>query len=442
MKFWNKLFLTKKFYYLFCSIALLFSFSSLHDAVFYLSIILLIGALTLSILDYFKCNNVLAQLSVNRRLPLSLSLGDEARIYLTIVNNSNQKINIQITEDLPYQLQMRDHKFDIKTEAYSEEEIGYIVKPNIRGKYTFGSIYLYISQGFGLIELKHKTDLEQSIEVLPSIIQMKKYDLMVFNDSAHYGFKKIRRIGHSYEFEQIKTYVHGDDPRRINWKASGKLNTLMVNQYEDEKSQMIYSIIDKSRSMKKPFNNLSLLDYSINAVLAISNIIIKKHDKAGLITFSDKLGTIIKAEKKAHQLKRIINSLYDEKERHLESNYEMLYNVVKKTIPNRSTIFLYTNFESYYSLERNLSILKKINKSHLLVVVFFKDSELDDFSNETPETTLDIYNTTIAKKLINEKIKIAHELSRHGIQSIYTAPEHLSINAINKYLELKARGLS
>lgn len=442
MKLWDKLFLTKKFYYLFCGIALLFSFSGVHEVIFYLSILLLTGAITLTIIDYLKCSKIIPQVSISRRLPISLSLGDEARIYLTLINNSDQKLNIQITEDLPYQLQMRDHKFDLKTEAFTEEEIGYLVKPSIRGKYTFGNIYLYISQGFGLIELKKKIEFEQNIEVLPSIIQMKKYDLMVFNDSAHSGFKKIRRIGHSYEFEQIKTYVPGDDPRRINWKASGKLNTLMVNQYEDEKSQMIYSIIDKSRSMKKPFKNLSLLDYSINAVLAISNIIIKKQDKAGLISFSDKLGTIIKAEKKPHQLKRIINALYDEKERHLESNYEMLYNVVKKTIPNRSTIFLYTNFESYYSLERNLAILKKINKSHLLVVVFFKDSELDEYSKETPKTTLDIYNTTIAKKLINEKIKIAHELSRHGIQSIYTAPEHLSINAINKYLELKARGLS
>ena len=91
------------------------------------------------------------------------------------------------------------------------------------------------------------------------------------------------------EFEQIKEYVPGDDIRTINWKATSKTNRLMVNQFQDEKSQRIFMLIDKGRTMKMPFNGLSLLDYSINAAMALSHIILRKGDRAGMMTFPRKL---------------------------------------------------------------------------------------------------------------------------------------------------------
>src|SRR5690606_29643392 len=110
---------------------------------------------------------------------------------------------------------------------------------------------------------------------------------MNFNqNSLDYGIKKVRRLGHTMEFEQIKDYVLGDDLRTINWKATAKKNQLMVNQFQDEKSQPIYTIIDKGRVMEMPFSGLSLLDHAINSSLAISNVALKKHDKAGVFSFS------------------------------------------------------------------------------------------------------------------------------------------------------------
>ena len=116
-------------------------------------------------------------------------------------------------------------------------------------------------------------------------IQMKKYDFMAIDHRLSYaGLKKIRRIGHTMEFEQIKDYVVGDDVRTVNWKATAKNAKLMVNQYQDEKMQPVYSIIDTSRVMKMPFNELKLVDYAINSSLAFSNIALKKGDKVGALS--------------------------------------------------------------------------------------------------------------------------------------------------------------
>ena len=251
----------------------------------------------------------------------------------------------------------------------------------------------------------------------------------------------MRRLGHSYEFEQIKNYVRGDDYRSINWKASSRRAQLMVNQYQDERAQQVYNIIDKSRAMKMPFNGLSLMDYAINTTLILSNIALQKHDRAGLLTFSDKIGTSIKADRKPNHLNKILLALYKEQERQLEANYELLYHASRKLIKGRSLLLLYTNFESSYAMERVLPILRRINNLHLLVVIFFENTEIKNFARQDVETTEGIYHQTIAQQFIAEKVQIVQKLRQYGIQAILTKPEELAVNTINKYLELKSRGL-
>jgi uncharacterized protein (DUF58 family) len=270
---------------------------------------------------------------------------------------------------------------------------------------------------------------------------MKQFELQAFTRiSTMEGIKRMRRIGNGFEFEQIRTYVQGDDYRSINWKATSRRNDLMVNQYEDERSQQVYVVIDKSRSMKMPFRGMSLLDHAINAGLALSNIILKKHDRAGLLTFSDKIGSAIKADNGPGQLHRILEALYREEERPDEANFELLYTSVRQFVGRRSLLLLFTNFESHYAMMRALPELRRINRQQVLVVVFFENTEISDYLRKSPQTVEDIYVETTARHFVNEKQRIVHELRQYGIQSILTRPENLTLDTINKYLELKAKG--
>ncbi len=129
------------------------------------------------------------------------------------------------------------------------------------------------------------------------------------------------------------------------------------------------------------------------------------------------------------------------KERFLEANYELLYLHIRNHIRVRSLLFLFTNFESFYAIERAVNILRKINKLHLLVVIFFENAEITNYAKQDADTLEEVYLTTIARKFAVEKNLIRHELTKYGIQTIISTPEELSINTINKYLEVKARGM-
>ena len=438
----KNLYLTNRFFILFGLIAGLFVLSFMIDLLFPVAQTCLVLGVALVFIDCFLFFNESVKVKAIRQLAKVFSLGDENIVKIDLHNQSNQPLNLELIDELPPQFQKRDFNIELALNPNQPQTITYVLRPVKRGAYTFGAINLFLSSKLGLIQRRLKQEQEMTVPVYPSIIQMKQFELRAFDRVTNQkGIKKMRRLGHSYEFEQIKSYVRGDDHRSINWKASSRHATLMVNQYEDERAQQIYSIIDKSRAMKMPFDGMSLMDYAINTTLAISNIALQKHDRAGLITFSDTIGATLKAERKSNQLNKIMAILYKEKERNLEANYELLYHAARKLVKGRSLLLLYTNFESTYAMERVLPILRRINTIHLLVVVFFDNTEIREFAQKEVTTTEDIYLQTIAQKYLSEKEQMVQKLKQFGIQAVLTRPEDLTVNTINKYLELKSRGL-
>ena len=372
MNFFKKLYINNLFFYLLMGNIVLFVvaflFPILFNAITYVFLILIVF-LFLDILILFLTQN---GIDAKRITPEKFSNGDENLINISIKNYFTFPINVKIIDEIPYQFQVRNFEIKRKIKASSQDELNYDLRPTERGEYFFGYLNIFVSSPLRIISRRFTFDNGNMVTTYPSYIQLRKYDLIAFsNNLFQYGIKKIRRIGHSMEFEQIKEYVNGDDIRTLNWKATAKKNALMINQFQDEKSQSVYMVIDKGRVMKMPFNGLSLMDYAINATLVLSNVILKKQDKAGMFAFSKKVENRVFAEKRASQMQKILETLYNIKTDFFESDYSRLYVDVKKNINQRSLIMLYTNFETMDGLQRQLPYLKGIAKSHLLVIVFF-----------------------------------------------------------------------
>lgn len=380
-------------------------------------------------------------IKAQRVLPEKFSNGDKNSIELHITNYYLFPIFVKIIDEIPFQFQKRDFQIKKKIKATSVHSLQYTLRPTERGEYHFGNLIIYVQSPFKLISHRYNFDADTMIPTYPSFMQLRKFDLMALTYRNEYGIKRVRRIGHTMEFEQIKDYVLGDDIRTINWKATAKKNHLMVNQFQDEKSQPIYSIIDKGRVMKMPFDGLSLLDYAINATLVISNVSLKKQDKAGMMCFSKKVENRVVAERRESQMNLILETLYNVKTDFWESDFGRLYGDLKRNLKQRSLLFLYTNFETLDSMDRQMNYLQAIAKQHVLVVVFFVNTEMEQLIYKKADDVKEVYHQTIAEKFAYEKRLIVKALQKRGVYSILTRPEHLTVKVINKYLEFKAKGL-
>lgn len=368
------------------------------------------------------------------------SLGDFNNVVLRIVNHYAFPVHLTIIDELPAQFQARGWKRECRIDGEKQFDLEYKLKPLTRGEYNFGNINIYADSPLRFVQRRFTIKQKQTVKVYPSYHQMRRFQILaVSNRLQEAGVKKIRRLGHSMEFEQIKEYVRGDDFRTINWKATARRGDLMVNNYTDERSQQIYCIINKGRVMKMPFQGMHLLDYAINAALVLSNVALVKQDKAGLITFAESIDAFVPADKKAGQISLFLETLYKQKTRFLEPDMEKLYSLIRHRITQRSLLILFTNYESIESLQRELPSLKRIARYHLLLVVIFENTELKQLRERRAGTLEDIYIKTIAEKFAFEKKLMIKELQKNGILSILTSPEGLTINTINKYLEVKNR---
>ncbi len=438
----KNLYINTRFFFALIGVGIIYVFAFFFPFLMMVAHALLLIVFLAVMVDYLLVFNRKEGVQSQRILPEKLSNGDENPVKVDIKNNYGFKIHVKVIDEIPFQFQKRDFMIEKSIEVGRNSFFQYILEPKERGEYSFGALNIFVSSPLGLVAKRFTFQKDAMLPSYPSFIHLRKYELMALqNEFLLGGIKKIRKLGHTMEFEQIKEYVPGDDVRTINWKATSKANRLMVNQFQDEKAQRIFMLIDKGRTMKMPFNGLSLLDYSINATMALSHIILKKGDRAGMMTFSKKTENRVAADNKSGQLKKISEALYNVKTDFFESDFNRLYQDVKFSLNQRSLVLLFTNFETLDGLNRQLKYLRGIAKNHLLVVVFFKNSEIQTLMHKNPENMQEIYDEIVAEKFEFEKKLIIQELRKYGIYSVYTLPENLNIDVINKYLEIKARGI-
>ena len=370
------------------------------------------------------------------------SNGDQNPVTIELESGYGIPMRLRVLDELPHQFQKRDLEFTGSIGAWSKRAFRYDVRPVQRGVYRYGAINILVSSVLGLMERRFVLDADKEVAVYPSYLQLRKYELLaISNRLTLAGIKRIRRVAHQSEFERIKEYVPGDDRRTVNWKASARRGRLMVNQYQDEKAQQVFSLIDTGRVMKMPFEGLSLLDYAINASLVISSIAMRKEDRAGLLTFSNTPHDFVRASRQRGHMQHILQALYAQGTDYKETDFEALFMAVRRELHQRSLLLLFTNYESAQAMHRQLPYLQRLARQHLVVPIFFLNTDLEEDLRHLPTDTEQVYVRAIAEKMVHEKRLIARELEQHSLPAILCRPQDLTVNVINRYLEIKARGM-
>jgi uncharacterized protein (DUF58 family) len=436
------MFLSRKFYIACLIIIVLLLCGYIFPAFFMAGKLSVLLLLLLSLFDGWLLWKKKEGIHAGRNCSPRFSNGDENTVRIDVENNYLYPIHADVIDEIPSVFQRRDILFALDLRTGEHKEIVYQLRPVKRGEYKFGHIRVFVSTSIGLLTRRYTCGRPFDVKVYPSYLMLHQYELMaISNNLTELGIKRIRRIGHHTEFEHIKEYVKGDDYRTINWKASARRHQLMVNTYQDERSQQVYNIIDKGRIMQSAFREMTLLDYAINASLVLSYVTIHKEDKAGLITFADNFETFIPASRQAGYMQTILESLYRQQTTFGESDYSSLYVHLNKYVNKRSLLIIYTNFDNVVGMERQLNYLQQLARQHVVLAVFFENAELKEFAVRRPRVSEDYFQQVIAEKFIYEKRYVTTILRQHGVYSLLTTPDKLSVDVINKYLEIKAKHL-
>lgn len=435
------MYLTKRFYIVLAFLVLMtgagYVFSLLFDVGRWMFLALVILVLAELFLLYHERG-----MMVSRTLSERFSNGDDNEVNIRVESIYSFPVRLEIIDEIPPVFQRRDVLFRLKLAMGEGKNIRYKLRPTERGVYSFGHVRVFATTPIGLVQRRFTLCQPCDVKVYPSYLMLTRYELLAMsNNLAEMGIKKIRKVGNHTEFEQIKDYVSGDDFRLINWRATARTSRLMVNVYQDERSQQVFNIIDKGRVMQQAFRGMTYLDYAINASLVLSYIAMRKEDKAGVVTFSDHFEDFVPASRRTGHMQNILEMLYRQQTRFAESDYSALVAEVNQHITKRSLLILYTNFANRISMERQLPYLLQLNRRHRLLVVFFEDYEVKDYLATRPDSDEEYYRHVVAEQFAYEQRLIVSSLKQRGILALLTTPEALSVDVLNKYLEIKTREL-
>jgi uncharacterized protein (DUF58 family) len=441
-KYLPDIYLTERALYLIFGIVFLFIIGFAYPVFLPAGQIILLILLIGIIIELSLLYSIKTPFKAKRITEDKLSNGDFNIAIIQVSSDYPFTTLVKVADEFPAELQLRNKNFYLgKCKSRFKRDISYEFRPISRGAYNFGDIRVFTSTLFGMIQRRLTIDAKIDLPVYPSFIQLRKFSYYAINNRLdEVGVKRIRRLGSSNEFEQIREYVRGDDFRKINWSATARKRELMVNQYQEERAQNIYCVIDSGRTMHMPFAGLPLIEYAVNASLVLLGVAQSKGDKAGLLTFAHHIRVLVPAHGKASQMKRIVDSLYNAGVYQEESDFLTLYKNVKQKIRKRSLLLLFTNFNTLSGLKRQLKYLKSLSRDHLLCVIFFENTEIAELANNKAHTLSKAYDQTIAEKYQLEKRLIVAELNKNGIYSILTQPQDLTVNTINQYISFKATG--
>lgn len=435
------MFINKRFYIVVIVIIACFLVGFKSVFMFTLAQFFLLALVVLTVYDYILLYRKKAEIKGARECAERFSNGDKNKVKLHIVSTYSIPVSLKIIDEVPVIFQMRDLLFKMEMGKEDYKILTYSLVPVKRGVYRFGSINIFVSTKIGLLSRRFIRRVPCNIKVYPSYIHLNHYEFIaISNKLTDPGMKKIKRIGQQLEPDQIRDYIRDDDYRTINWKATARKNKLMVNVFQEDRAQNVYCLIDKGRTMQAAFEKMTLLDYSINASLALSYVAMLKGDKAGLVTFEKTTDTVIPASRYGSQLQKIMEALYSQTNTFAESDFSSLYQSVNRNIKGRSLFLIFTNFDTIPAMQRQLKFLSMLAKKHTVIVVFFENTGIRELTEITPSDKQEVYEQVIAEKIAYDKSLIVNKLRQGNMISILTHPENLTVNVINKYLEIKARG--
>ena len=390
-------------------------------------------------------------LAATRKVADKLSLGDDNPVRLAVASRYPFRTRVTVLDEAPVQFQKRDAGTTVALAPRGEAETGYTVRPTERGAYRFGVTNLYAASPVGLVLRRFRAPTAAEARVYPSILQMQRYAFLAAHRRLEeVGVKRVRRTGHTMEFDQIRPYVPGDDRRAVNWKATARRGALggavaggaalYVNTYQDERQQPVVAALDMGRAMRSPFDGLTLLDHAVNASLVLLHTALRTHDRAGLVTFDHEVRTVLPPTRSPATLPAILEALYRQEPAFLDPTYEGLLATLSGRFATRGLVLLFANFDTRAGLDRQLPYLRRIAQRHRLVVVLFENTGIRELLAAPSERVEDVYVKATAESLAMEKREIARALERAGIGALLTRPETLTVDAVNRYLQIKARG--
>ncbi len=379
-------------------------------------------------------------------IEVARTIADEMERYakqmvtIQIQNRTNATYTVRLKDGIPESFQTIFPTDQFITGGKSVA-IAYEVFPQIRGKYQIDTLYLRLKTKMGLWEKQITYQLPDEVKVIPNLSETKRYLASAQKYLLHEGIKIRKMRSGVGEFSKVRSYVVGDDPRKINWRQSAKLHEMMTNEYEPEHGKSVTILLDCGRMMGVELEEGNRLEKSIEAAITLATAALQNGDQVSVIAFSKEIKAVVPSGKGLEHLDTILQTLYALGVDAQESNYALALQYAQSLQRKRSLIVLFSDVQTFANEDYQLFYMKKLRKKHLFVMIGIEDRLLQAQIKMKPNSALAAMEKSMAQKqYINQK-QVMRKWEKHGLPMLEAPAERLAVTSVSHYIETLNRGM-
>ena len=440
-RFWVGVWLAPRAYWWLAGIAILFAASAaVHEfwwpAVLASAAFVVAGGADAVTSAYAK------HIEVRRVAPEPFSLRHQATLTYSIRNHSSRMVNVGIVETPSTLLHFIDDEVTARVPPTSELDCERRVLPVARGTETLEQFFTWYETAFGILRRRSRVAMAQEVRVYPDLSAVERYGtLRARNRLIEAGLRRMRLRGAGTELESLREWVPGDAFRAINWKASARRGHVMVAQYEVERSQNVMILLDAGRLMTPRVDDQRKFDYAITAAMSVASIAALANDKVGIVAFASDILHAYAPRSSGRSLSHLAGEVHGLEPRFEESDYDRAFAYVRTHVHKRSLVVFFTDMVDPVAQSAVLAQIGTLARRHLVVCAFMNDAAIDRALERDPRVPADVYATGVALELRDERLVAAAALRRLGVQVIDVPAHDLTTALIDRYLQIKQRGL-
>lgn len=437
----NFVFTTRFFFLLALGIALL-SLSWFSRGALYLTLLFDAVLFAVAAADYFLSEKA-KDFQIERQMDDRFAMGAENEVTVKIRNRSRRPVKFILKDEYPSRMELADPREVILTVPPNRSRLWtYSLLPTARGKYSFGNTALRFRTKLGLLWKQFNYPTAADVKVYPNIREAKKNELYAHrNRRPDPGIRRMQLRGQGRDFESLREFVTGDEIRHISWAASARRGKVITRQYTIERSQNVVVLLDTGRLMTARIGKLSKLDHSINAALSIAYVAAAGGDNVGLMAFARRVIDYLPPRRGREQINRVMESLYNLEPELIEPSYARAFNFFNTNCKRRSLVIILTDLVDRDASAELLIHTSKLIPRHLPLIVTIGDTDLRELVRTVPNTSADVYQQSVAEEILRQREEALSRIRHAGGLALDVPARHLSIQLVNKYLEVKERGL-
>ena len=297
-------------------------------------------------------------------------------------------------------------------------------------------------RSLGLVWREVQIGEPQFIKVYPNMRRAREAELKALGArSLVASHRKTSWRGEGREFESMRDYVRGDEMRHISWTATARRGRLTTRQYQIERDQNVLIALDAGRLMTARIENETKLDSAVHAALALMSAAARAGDNSGLVIFGRRIKAYLPSGRGREQMDAALEAMYPIEPEMIEPSYRRAFEFIAANTKRRSLVVLLTDLVDEEGSRELLNSLRLLRPRHLPLVVTIADRDLKAVVRDAPEDVNDLFTQSVAEEIIHHREAALRLVESQGGLALDVTAAALAPALLEKYLQVKDRGL-